>query len=290
MGYPCGMVPLLRPQRAAAARGLKALGYGTLWFVFGSAVLLAGALTFALFGASDALAAYLPFLPTHEAKPAQERAAASAPVPTKPRVPRVVYLNREGALLTAGVDDASKNQSSLVRSAKHASVAFAPFEGSHAQWTGVVECVRDRFKPFAIDIVDQRPVEPGYMMAMFGGTAKQFDAAQAIAGEDHEHSVRTGLSPFNGETIPGAVVLIFAKTLGNAPRSVCETAGMEIGHAYGLDHEMDCHDLMTYLPLCGPRRFVDKAVACGEQNPRECRRGGALQNSHAHLLQILGPR
>lgn len=290
MGYPCGMVPSLRPARASAARRFRALGYGVLWFVFGSAVLAAAALTFALVGVTDALAAYLPFLQARGEKPAQERAAAAQQLPAKPVVPKIVYLNREGATLLAGVDDASKNHSSLVRSAKHASVAFPPFEGSHAQWTSVVECVRDRFAPFAVDVVDQRPVEPGYIMVMIGGTAKLFDAAQAIAGEDHEHAVRTGLSPFNGETIPGAVVLVFAKTLHNNPRTVCETAGMEIGHAYGLDHEMDCRDLMTYLPLCGPRRFVDQAVPCGEQNPRDCRHGGRLQNSYARLLEILGPR
>jgi hypothetical protein len=284
------MVTLLRPSRAVTVRRLKALGYGALWFVFGGALLLAIALTFALFGVTDAVASYLPFLPVNGEKLARERAVAASRPAAKPVVPRVVYLNREGATLAAGVDDASKNRSSLVRSAKHQYVSFPPFEGSPAQWNAVVECVRDRFAPYAVSIVDQRPIEPGYIMAMIGGTAKLFDQAQAIAGEDHEHAVRTGLSPFNGETIPAAVVLIFSKTLNNHPRSVCETAGMEIGHAYGLDHAMDCRDLMTYLPLCGPRRFVDKALHCGEQTPRECRRGGPLQNSHGRLLEILGPR
>jgi len=290
MGYPCGMVPIFRSERSRATRGLKVLGYGALWFVFGSAILLAIALSFALFGVTDALANYLPFLPARGEKPAKEQTVAARRPAAKPAVPRVVYLNREGATLVAGVDDASKNSASLVRSAKQKYVAFPAFEGTPAQWNTVVECVRDRFAPFALSIVDQRPIEPGYIMAMIGGTAKHFDQADAIAGEDHEHAVRTGLSPFNGEVIPAAVVLIFAKTLNNHPRSVCETAGMEIGHAYGLDHEMDCHDLMTYLPQCGPRRFVDKAVPCGEQNPRECRRGGQRQNSYGRLLEILGPR
>jgi len=290
VSYSCGMVPLIRPLCARAARGFKVLGYGALWLVFGSALLLAVGLGFALLGGSDALASYLTFFSPREEIAAQERAVVTKPPAAKPPVPRVVYLNREGATLAAGVDDASKNVSSLVRSAGQKYVAFPAFEGTHAQWNTIVECVRDRFAPFAVSIVDQRPVEPGYIMAMIGGTAKHFDQAQAIAGEDHEHAVRTGLSPFNGQAIPGAVVLIFAKTLNNHPRSICETAGMEIGHAYGLDHEMECKDLMTYLPPCGPRRFIDKAVPCGEQNPRECKEGGALQNSYGRLLEILGPR
>ncbi len=284
------MVPFLWPRRASVRRGLKAVGYGALWVVFGSALVLALALSFTLLGVTEALASYLPFFPARGEKPAQEPAVVTTRPPAKPPVPRVVYLNREGATLAAGIDDASKNHSSLVRSAKHKYVAVPAFEGTPAQWNTIVECVRDRFAPFAVSVVDQRPIEPGYIMAMMGGTAKPFEQAQAIAGEDHEHAVRTGLSPFNGETIPGAVVMVFAKTLNNHPRSVCETAGMEIGHAYGLDHEMDCRDLMTYLPLCGPRRFVDNTVPCGEQNPRECKRGGQQQNSHGRLLEILGPR
>jgi hypothetical protein len=283
------MVAPLSPERSAAARRLGLLGDIALWGVFGTAGLAALSLGVALLtgvSMSDAL-------PTLSAQPApatQERSVLPPPPPEKPPLPRVVYLNREGATLVGGVDDASKNQSSLVRSAKHKYVAFPAFEGSPAQWNTIVECVKNRFAPFSISIVDQRPLEPGYLMAMVGGTAKAFDQADAIAGEDQEHAVRTGLSPFNGEVIPGAVVLVFAKTLNQHPRSVCETAGMEIGHAYGLDHQMDCRDLMTYLPSCGPRRFVDKAVPCGEQNPRQCRSGENEQNSYGRLLEILGPR
>jgi hypothetical protein len=177
-----------------------------------------------------------------------------------------------------------------VKSAKQPRVEFPGFEGSFSQWAGIVDCVRDRFSPYGVAIMEQRPVEPGYLMVMIGGTAKHFEAANAISGEQAENAERTGLSPFNGEVIPGAVVLVFAQTLNNAPRAVCETAGEEIGHAYGLDHAMDCHDLMTYLPQCGTRRFDDKTVPCGEQHARDCTRGGSYQNSHARLLELLGPR
>ena len=70
---------------------------------------------------------------------------------------------------------------------------------------------------------------------------------------------------------------------------MCETASMELAHAFGLDHAYDCAEVMSYLPRCGPRRFVDRETPCGEHAPRLCVRGAATQNSHRYLLQLLGP-
>ena len=65
---------------------------------------------------------------------------------------------------------------------------------------------------------------------------------------------------------------------------------MEIAHAYGLDHAHHCADLMTYLPPCGVRRFVDKPLRCGELADRDCGNGQPTQSSYLQLLELLGPR
>ncbi|MFT7626129.1 MAG: hypothetical protein ACI9WU_005322 [Myxococcota bacterium] len=62
--------------------------------------------------------------------------------------------------------------------------------------------------------------------------------------------------------------MVFAASLRNSVRSMCETASMEIAHAYGLDHSRHCRDFMTYKKRSGTRRFVDKDVACGERATR----------------------
>lgn len=215
--------------------------------------------------------------------------AAATP---KPRVARTVYLNREGARLTAGVDDATRNASSIVKNAGLDHADIPAFRGTAARWDAIAACVREKFAPFDVDVVETRPVEGDYVMAVFGGTPKTLTAALANDGHDHSHAQTkaTGLAPYAATPVERAVVLVFTGAMREQLRPVCETAGMEIAHAYGLDHARLCSDLMTYLPACGPRRFVDKAVPCGEDKERPCGDGAPTQNSYARLLQVLGPR
>ena len=99
----------------------------------------------------------------------------------------------------------------------------------------------------------------------------------------------TGLAPFNGEPIEDAIVFVFSHALRRNVRKVCETAAMEIAHAYGLDHAIHCRDLMSYKRPCGRRRFLDEAIPCGEHHARPCKDGSPTQNSHRVLLEALGP-
>jgi hypothetical protein len=89
--------------------------------------------------------------------------------------------------------------------------------------------------------------------------------------------------------IPRAVVFAFAAGVNHNVRTICETIGMEVAHAYGLDHAYLCKDVMTYLPDCGTRSFVDKDAPCGEKKKRACHGGAPTQNSYRRLLEELGP-
>ena len=40
----------------------------------------------------------------------------------------------------------------------------------------------------------------------------------------------------------------------------------------------------------GAKKFVDKAVRCGEKDVRPCAGGKATQNSYRHLVDVLGAR
>jgi hypothetical protein len=201
-------------------------------------------------------------------------------------VSTTIYLNREGAWLVAGADEAPRNRSSIVKNAGLEQVKIPPFTGSYSGWKAIVRCIRKQFQPFNVEVVDSRPVDRDFIMAVIGGRAD-------LVGHKASSKKRfcAGLSPFSGGSIRSAVVLVFSQALRNNTRSVCEVAGQEIGHAYGLDHSYNCRDLMTYLKRCTrSRTFVDKDVPCGEYKPRLCKPGDPRQNTYQHLLRLLGPR
>jgi hypothetical protein len=203
-----------------------------------------------------------------------------AVAPAAPKIPRVIYLERRGAVLTAGDDDAHQNVSSVLRHYGKAEVKIPAFAGSDKRWKAITDCVKKQFAPFDVEVTDVRPTAPGYVMAVFGGKPSLVGADRKVAG----------LAPYNGDVIPDAVVMIFSHALGDDARIVCETAAMEIAHAYGLDHEYTCRDPMGYLDGCGARWFRDQAFRCGEHKARDCKDGSPTQNSVAKLGAVLGFR
>ena len=196
----------------------------------------------------------------------------------------MVYLNREGARLVTGQNDASRNRASLVAAVGADVIEYPPYSGSHTRWKALVKCARAKFARYDVTIVDQRPVARGYMMVMIGGTPSVLGAAR------RKHRRTTGLAPFNGENVEEAVVFVFSAAMKNSTRATCETLGHEVAHAYGLDHAYHCRSLMTYKRACGTKRFLDEEVPCGELKKRKCIDGVDTQNAHARLIALLGPR
>lgn len=221
--------------------------------------------------------------------------------------PRVIYLHRGPITLTGGEDDASRRISSVVASGgahfhdhaegddHHAarpvaSTASSPghdrmvklrgYRGTTKSWTMITRCVAKLFSPFDVRVTDvEPPAGTPYVMAVVGGRPR-----------DVGHPYRVGgLAPFNGDVVSSAVVFAFADELRNNTRATCEVIGMEVAHAFGLDHAYACPDVMTYLQGCGRKTFRDLDTRCGELKPRSCHGGAATQNSYRHLMQVLGP-
>ncbi len=197
------------------------------------------------------------------------------------RPARTIYLTRTAVELRPGIDDAPRGVSSVLVSGANKPVTVGGWKGSAASWDKVVRCVRDLFAPFDVEVTDHRPKHEEFALVVVGGKSSDIGVKSKHVG---------GLAPFSGTVIARPVVFAFAGALRHDVRQVCETIGMEVAHAYGLDHGYECKDVMTYLPACGAKKFVDKDVRCGEKKPRTCEGGGTTQNSFRHLLGVLGAR
>jgi hypothetical protein len=203
----------------------------------------------------------------------------------KPKANKIIYINREGATLRGGGDDATNNRATLAGTSIEDSIDVPAWRGSYSRWAAVMKCLRKAFAPYDVEIVERRPVDSDYLMVLFGGHPKLLKNRVGKA-----HLRATGMAPHNGLAIHNAVVLVFTRFMKESTRRTCETAAHEIAHAYGLDHGYNCRDFMTYLGYCGTKRFVDKEIPCGEKKKRKCHGGASLQNSHQDLLKVLGAR
>jgi hypothetical protein len=197
------------------------------------------------------------------------------------RPSKTIFLQRNSVDLTPGEDDAAKGISSVLANASNKPAKSKAWSGGDKKWKSLVGCVQKLFSPFDVVITDTRPADENFLMVVVGG--KPLD----IGITDGHHVA--GLAPFHGGVIPRAVVYAFAATSKNDVQQTCETIGMEVAHAYGLDHEYLCKDVMTYLQSCGKKSFVDADASCGESKKRACEGGAPTQNSYRRLVQVLGP-
>lgn len=195
---------------------------------------------------------------------------------------RVIYLNRDGAVLWPGNNDARLSTSSVVSEP----VALTPWEIDDETWDETVACVRDLYARFDVTITDEDPGDVPHLEAVFGGHPNDVGLPDNVAG----------VSPFTTDcsVIENSVVFTFTDVLPDDSRVMCEVMAQEIAHSYGLDHQMLASDPMTYLDYDGERTFKDKLVACGEFEARPCGVEGNVcrdkQNSVALLEQRLGRR
>lgn len=195
--------------------------------------------------------------------------------------PDTLFLNRciGDCNLTPGGNSAIDNRSSIIQSA----ATLAEFQYSDAIWDAVVACVADTYLPYGVEVVTTEPTSGDYVEVMVAGSPGELDL------DDNT----LGIAPMAGDCSPQVnwIAFAFANIHGTDPvLDLCATTAHEAGHVYGLDHEYDCKDPMTYLVGCGQKWFLNVAAQCGEfDGPRNCRCTGPTQNSHVELSQALGP-
>ncbi len=193
---------------------------------------------------------------------------------------RTLYLNRFGATLYPGANDSRTQTSSIVTR----QVAMAGWSASTAQWQEVVACMREIWAPFDVVVTDVDPGQTRHVEVLVGGSPEDLGLPPKIAGVA-PMSTSCGI-------VEDAIVFAFPDNLHGVPQKICEVMSQEIGHSYGLDHELEAADPMTYLSYSGHRSFQDRTAACGETTARPCGVAGNScrpdQNSVRLLLERLG--
>jgi len=197
-------------------------------------------------------------------------------------ISHVIYLNNclpNGCTVHPGEDNALTDTSSIPQ--QQATLTAWP-HGTVA-WNNFVQCVRDMYAPFDIQITDVDPGNAPHSEVMVAGNAD----AIGVPGAG-------GVAPFipcDGQLQDNVISFVFAADIANQD-FLCWAAAQESSHVFGLDHELNAKDPMTYLsPPVKKPGFQNEASSCGENEgqPRMCWCGGSKQNSYQYLMDTFGP-
>jgi hypothetical protein len=152
--------------------------------------------------------------------------------------------------MTSGVtDDAASNISAAVQTAGLAYADIPAFEGTAAEWQGMMSCTQQQFTGLPVSIVDQRPASGDYILMMVGGHS--FDPYRPTIG-----GVAT---QFDGRVAERGTGFVFSAAHSGVGRAhpLCMSLAHEIGHSLGLSHSTDCRDIMNTEFTCPRTGFQD---------------------------------
>ena len=180
---------------------------------------------------------------------------AVAPTSAATAHSRTLYLNRFGGPLTPGSNNSQTDTSSLVSQP----TTNSGWDVDDAKWAETVSCVRAMWAPFDVSITDVDPGATSHYEVRIGGSPTSLGFNAKIGG----------VAPMSIDCsiVERSIVFVFPANLHDDPQTVCEVVAQEVGHSYGLDHELEPSDPMTYLGYGGARTFQDTSASCGSCSP-----------------------
>ncbi len=205
------------------------------------------------------------------------QARETGPVPLT-SVSHTLYINDckpNGCTVSQGFDNSLTNKSSIAQGTR----TLSAWNYSDTHWNELVDCVKATFRPFNIDVVTTDPGSTSHFEVMIGGTSRQLNDSLDAGG----------VAPFIdcGATENNVISFVFAAQTSDL-NFLCGAVAQEASHVWGLDHELNKDDPMTYLDLGSSKRFQNSDTACGEDTPRRCQCGGNTQNSFVYLKDTFG--
>jgi len=199
-------------------------------------------------------------------------------------ISNIIYLNRcaGGCTITKSqFNNALTDESRIPMGSDGQVFTVGQFAYSDTTWNAIVQCVREVYAPYNVEITDVDPGNVTHHMAIVAGLNSDLGWPSGVLGVGGG----AGCEPANN---------VISFTFANNYREtdvleICATVAQESAHAFGLaDHIYDCTDPMTYLSGCGKKYFRDRLSPCGEFEQRECTCTGTRQNSHIKLLSVFG--
>ncbi len=195
---------------------------------------------------------------------------------------RVIFLNRcvGGCTVRAGYESSINDTSSIISGTR----TIGEFTPDNDQvWNQIVQCVRNMYAPFDIEITDVDPGNVPHFESIVAGTPTQAGFGSSTGG----------VSPFSCGIINNSITYTFANIYGGDVEEICWTVAQETAHSWGLEHEVLATDPMTYLGAACPggaqnHAFQNTTAPCGECSARSCDCGGTTQNSYQDILGIFG--
>ena len=197
-----------------------------------------------------------------------------------------LYMNFIGDDLLSGADNSAESRSTLARQGP-----YPAFSGDEATAIAAVQGVQNDVAAFGIRVIyEARPpkILP-YTMAMIGGSWTDTNLEMPAGG----------VAPIAdcGALGQRHVVYVFADG-GWGATSIANVTSQEAGHAWGLDHNLNCGSVMSY---CGGGDGVFSSTCdglCEEQcqgsagcrltHEMFCGEGSDQQNEAAELAWLFG--
>lgn len=196
---------------------------------------------------------------------------------------RIIYVHKcpiVGCTIRPGVDDSRVDTSSIADS----QVTISRFKQTDAVWDAMMACVKNTYAPFDITVTDVDPGNVAHYENIVGGTSgSELSADFSGAG---------GVSPFTCGEIPNSISFTFDVYGGDAAQ-LCWTVAQETAHSFGLEHEYNADDPLTYISAGAPmKRFQATDSACGTFSalPQcQCPPNKPTQNSYKRIVEMFGP-
>lgn len=209
------------------------------------------------------------------ASDAAEEDATTCVAPTS--APRVLFLNKEGGVYSAGPDDSRTNVSMVLDTANTVNA----WSVSSQTWTTIVDCVKQKLLPFNVTVTDVDPGTVQHVEIVFAQNTPTIFAGGAKSVGPLTCSVKENAVAFVSQPHAEAAV-------GNG----CAAAAQLYGYAMGLEQVTTCPDAMTYdYTACTTAGFTKTAITCGATSSMTCAcGGGTTQTSFDKMLAVLGPR
>ena len=197
-----------------------------------------------------------------------------------------LFLNFNGGMLYTGSDNSAENRSSLAKQG-----VYPTFGGGESVALAIVQAVETDFAPYGIRVVyAERPrnVVP-YTMEMVGGDWTDANLDDPAGG----------VAPGADCGALGQRHVVYTFSNGASVNIAANTAAQEAGHAYGLDHSLDCGSVMSYCMGTNDRAFVSGcaglceagcqgAAGCRLTHEMFCGEGNDQQDDAAEMAWIFG--